>query len=66
MLRLAQRIYTLLDDVRADADPTYLLVAHNGISRMVESYFRDMDNGEFASFGIRNAALRTYCYPEEA
>ena len=51
MLRLAQRIYNLL--------------AHNGISRMVESYFRDMDNAEFAAFGIRNASLRSYTFPEE-
>lgn len=65
MLRLAQRIYNLLDDVRADVDHTYLLVAHNGISRMVESYFRDMDNAEFAAFGIRNASLRSYTFPEE-
>lgn len=65
MLRLAQRIYNLLDDVRVDADHTYLLVAHNGISRMVESYFRDMDNAEFAAFGIRNASLRSYTFPEE-
>jgi len=65
VMRLAQRIYNLLDDVRADADHTYLLVAHNGISRMVESYFRDMDNAEFAAFGIRNASLRSYTFPEE-
>ena len=52
MLRLAQRIYNLLDD-------------DNGISRMVESYFRDMDNAEFAAFGIRNASLRSYTFPEE-
>jgi len=35
-------------------------VAHNGIARIVESYFRDMTNSEFAAFGIRNAQVREY------
>lgn len=33
MLQLAQRIYNLLDELRADETKTYLLVAHNGIAR---------------------------------
>ena len=65
MMRVAQRIYNLLDELREEKDTSYLLVAHNGISRIVESYFRDMENEEFASFGIRNAALRAYSFPEE-
>ena len=33
MLRLAQRIYNLLDEIRDETgDRTYILVAHNGIS----------------------------------
>lgn len=59
MLQMAQRIYNLLDEVMA-ADKTYLLVAHNGISRFVESYFHDMTNEEFAAFGIRNCEIRKY------
>lgn len=38
----------------------YLLVAHNGISRAIESYVRDMSNEEFAGFGIKNCELRKY------
>lgn len=60
MLRMAQRIYNLLDDLKKRPDITCLLVAHNGISRIVESYFRDMTNEEFASFGISNAEVREY------
>ena len=59
MFAMAQRIYNLLDDVMAN-EKTYLLVAHNGISRFVESYFRDMSNEEFAKFGIRNCEIRRY------
>lgn len=61
MLHLAQRIYNLLDDIREDADhKTYLLVAHNGIARIIHSYFYDMENEEFARFGIRNCEIKRY------
>ena len=42
------------------ADQTYLLVAHNGIARVVESYFHDMTNEEYALAGIRNCELVEY------
>ena len=61
MLHLAQRIYNLLDEIRTDPDgKTYLLVAHNGIARVVESYFRSMSNSEYAAFGVKNCAILTY------
>ncbi len=60
MLYLCQRIYNLLDDVKKKPDKVYLLVAHNGISRAVQSYFYDMTNEEFAKFGIKNCELMQY------
>ena len=60
MMQLAQRIYNLLDRLRADTGTTYLLVAHNGIARVVESYFRDMTNEEYAAAGIKNCELVEY------
>lgn len=60
MLKLCQRIYNLIDEITAEPDKVYLLVAHNGISRAVESYFEDMTNEEFASFGIKNCEIRKY------
>lgn len=56
MLKLAQRIYNLLDELKDD-DKTYLLVAHNGISRVIHSYFYDMTNEEYANFGIGNCEI---------
>ena len=38
----------------------YLLVAHNGIARVVESYFHDMTNEEYSAAGIRNCELVEY------
>ena len=61
MLQLAQRIYNLLDDIKAESDTkTYILVAHNGLSRMIQSYFTDMTNAEFAEFGVKNCEIKRY------
>lgn len=62
MLHLAQRIYNLLDELKADTEKTYILVAHNGISRMVHSYFFEMTNEEFAAFGVKNCAVLRYAF----
>lgn len=63
MLHLAQRIYNLLDDIK-EGDREVILVAHNGITRMVESYFREMSNEEFSSCGIKNCEIKRYDFGE--
>ena len=63
MLRLCQRIYNLLDELKEESSETgkvYLLVAHNGIARAVYSYFYDMTNEEYAASGMKNCQLREY------
>lgn len=61
MLHLAQRIYNLLDELKAESEEkTYLLVAHNGIARVIQSYFYDMTNEEFARFGVKNCEILRY------
>ena len=62
MLQLAARVYNLLDELAAQEDGPVLLVAHNGISRVVQSYFYEMTNEEFALFGIKNCELVKYTY----
>ena len=64
MLQLAQRIYNLLDELRAESDrKTYILVAHNGIARVVHSYFYDMTNEEYGAYGVQNCAVVRYDFP---
>ena len=63
MMKLAHRIYGLLDDLKND-DITYLLVAHNGISRVIRSYFYDMTNEEYASYGIGNCEILRFDFEE--
>ena len=53
MLHLAQRIYNLLDEVAA-SDKTYIL------ARVVQSYFYEMTNEEYAAFGVANCAVVRY------
>ena len=61
MLQLAQRIYNLLDEIKEEADrKTDILVAHNGIARVVNSYFYEMTNQEYAAFGVKNCAVVRY------
>ena len=62
MMQLAQRIYNLLDELKAATGKTYLLVAHNGIARVVHSYFYDMTNEEYAAAGIKNCQLVEYSF----
>lgn len=61
MLQVAQRIYNLLDDIKA-GDREVILVAHNGIVRIVESYFREMGSDEFSLCGIKNCEVRKYVF----
>ena len=51
--------HNLLDEVAA-SDKTYILVAHNGIARVVQSYFYEMTNEEYAAFGVANCAVVRY------
>ncbi len=66
MLRVGQRVFNALDDLRrlADADgKTRLVVAHNGILRLVEAYFRDLTNEEFSRLDLENCEIRRYDFP---
>ena len=56
-LRVAQRVYNLLDELKGNPNKMNILVAHNGIARVVQSYFHDMTNAEYAAFGVKNCAV---------
>ena len=64
MLRLAQRIFNLLDELAEESEEkTYILVAHNGIGRMVHAYFYNMSNQEYAFHTLNNAEIVRYAFP---
>lgn len=63
MMKVAQRIYNLLDELKEkQTDEKYLLVSHNGIARVVESYFFTMSNDNFASFSLKNCQIKEYSF----
>ena len=61
MFKMAQRIYNLLDDLARD-DKVYIIVAHNGIARVINSYFNEMSNDEYSDFGIKNCEVVSYVF----
>ena len=64
MLHLAQRIYNVLDELKND-DKTYMIVAHNGIARVVKSYFDEMTNDEYSAYGVPNCTVMRFDFDEE-
>lgn len=67
MLQLGQRVYNLLDELKSRSDKkTYILVAHNGIARVVHSYFADMTNEEYANYTVKNCAVVSYPFTRDS
>lgn len=61
MLKLGQRIFNFLDDLKeVSKNKTILLVSHGGIGRMVNAYFYDLTNDEFAGFQLGNCEIKEY------
>lgn len=61
MFQMAQRIYNLLDEIKEISEQrTILLVSHSGVARVVQSYFHDMTNEEFAGFRLHNCEILKY------
>lgn len=57
----AQRVYNFIDEMKKLHDgKTVLIVCHGGIARIINSYFKDMQNDEFASFGLKNCEVLSY------
>ena len=47
-------------DFKKAGQKTYILVAHNGIARMIQSYVTDMTNEEYAAYGVKNCQVVRY------
>ena len=68
MLRLGQRIYNLLDELKDCSEKenkTFLLVTHGGIARMIHSYFNSETNEEFSSTNTLNCEIKEYVFQEK-
>lgn len=59
-MKVAGRLYPLLDELKAHGGAPTLLVCHGGIIRVLRTYFEDMTNEEFTSFAMENCAVLEY------
>ena len=59
------RVYDFLNQLKRERpNQDILIVAHGGMSRIVHSYFCDMENDEFVAYGLQNCELAKYEFPE--
>ncbi len=58
-LRVAQRVYNLLDELM-ETDKSYILVSHNGVAKVVRSYFQDMTNEDFSNYFVSNCSVVSF------
>ena len=63
VLKVAQRLYNLLDELRLNySNNNFLLISHNGLARVIHSYFYDMTNEEFDNYHIKNCEIIEYTF----
>ena len=61
MMQLAHRLYSLLEELREGyPEETVLLVCHNGVCRVLNTYFRDVTNEKFFHYELPNCGLEEY------
>lgn len=60
-LQAVQRVYNFIDDIIKDyADENVLIVTHNGICRIISTYFNDISNEDFAQYSLKNCDVEVY------
>lgn len=61
-LDVSARIYPFLEELKRKHGPEeeILLVTHNGICRMITSYFENMENEEFTTFTMNNCEVKEF------
>jgi broad specificity phosphatase PhoE len=56
------RVYLFLDEIKKNYyDKTILLVTHNGVSKVIYTYFNGMPtDGNFKGLGLKNGEIKVY------
>ncbi len=61
VLELTHRVYDFLDDIKDKyKEENILVVSHNGVGRVIHTYFFDLDNKAFKEFSYNNCQFREY------
>ena len=62
-LDVCQRVFNFFDELKEKYDNmTILVVAHGGMSRLVDCYFGDLENEEFTNHSMPNCGLKIFEY----
>lgn len=65
VLQVAHRIYSLLDEIPEKyPGETVLLVCHGAVSRVVHTYFADINEEDFHHYSLGNCQLKAYELPD--
>ena len=60
-IQVAHRAYSLIEEVKEKySDKTVLFVCHNGVCRLINTYFNDLTNDEYYNFGLENCGLMEF------
>ena len=61
LFHIAQRVYNFLDDIKEKSrDKNVLVVTHEGICRVINTYFNSMTNEDFLKFNHPNCSLMVF------
>lgn len=60
VFQVVHRVYSLIEEVKAQGEENVLFVCHGAVSRVVRSYFADMTNEEFFGYLAGNCELVEY------
>lgn len=61
LLRVVQRVYNFLDDVKETyKGKTVMVISHGGVCRVIHSYFKSLTNEKFFEFNQDNCKVLEY------
>jgi len=61
LLQLAHRVYTAIEDViKQYSNKNILIVAHGGVCRVIETYYRDMTIVDFSKYFLGHCELKCW------
>lgn len=61
MMNVAHRTYGLIEELKENyPDKCILLICHNGVVRVINTYFKDVTNEEFFNYTLENCGLEEY------
>ncbi|MGN0152447.1 MAG: histidine phosphatase family protein [Wujia sp.] len=61
LFKVIQRVYNFLDDIKEKyKDKSVMVISHGGVCRVINSYFKSLDNEKFFEFNLDNCKVLEY------